>query len=54
MQMDLGAIDLLDFAAAQTLLNSGDVYALPPEVMPHDSTNAAVFRYGRASGIQAA
>jgi hypothetical protein len=46
-----GAIDLLDFAAAQTLLNSGAVYALSPEEMPHNSTIAAVFRYGRASNL---
>ena len=49
-----GAIDLLDFAAAQTLLNSGAVYALQPEEMPHNSAIAALFRYGRASRIQAA
>jgi hypothetical protein len=37
-----GAIELLDFAAAQTLLNSGTEYALQPEVMPRDSTIAAL------------
>lgn len=50
-----GAIDLLDFAASQTLLNSGAVYALLLDEMPHNSTVAAVFRYGRTSRrIQAA
>ena len=49
-----GAIDLSDFAAAQTLLNSGAVYALQPEEMPHNSTVATVFRYGRASRVRAA
>ena len=37
-----GAIELLDFAAAQTLLNSGTVYAYSPNIMPCDSTIAAL------------
>ena len=37
--------DLLDFAAIQTLLNRGTVYALPQEKMPENSSIAAVFRY---------
>jgi hypothetical protein len=37
--------DLLDFAAVQTLLNSGVVYALKPEDMPDKSPVAAVLRY---------
>jgi len=49
-----GAIDLLDFAAAQTLLNRGAVYALPPDEIPYNSTIAAVFRYGRANRIRVA
>jgi hypothetical protein len=49
-----GANDLLDFAAAQTLLNSGTVYALQPEEMPRDSTIAALFRYGQTNRIRAA
>ena len=49
-----GAIDLLDFAAAQTLLNSGTVYALQPEEMSRDSTIAAVFRYGQTNRIRVA
>jgi hypothetical protein len=49
-----GAIDLLDFAAAQTLLNSGTVYALQPEEMPQNATVAALFRYGQTSGIKIA
>ena len=49
-----GAIDLLDFAAAQTLLNSGTVYALLPEEMPRDSTIAALFRYGQTNRLRVA
>jgi hypothetical protein len=37
--------DLLDFAAAQTLLNSGTVYAIEPEKVPDETLLAAVFRY---------
>ncbi len=41
-----GAGDLLDFAAAQTLLNSGTVYAVNPEDMPHgNGAVAAILRY---------
>jgi len=36
---------LLDFAAAQTLQNSGMVYTLPAEEMPTDSPILALFRY---------
>jgi hypothetical protein len=36
---------LLDFAAAQTLQNSGMVYTLPEEEMPTDSPILALFRY---------
>jgi hypothetical protein len=38
-----GSEDLLDFAAVQTLLNGGTVYAVEPEKMPHKAS--AVFRY---------
>ncbi|NJL32808.1 MAG: hypothetical protein HC893_01815 [Chloroflexaceae bacterium] len=38
-------VDLLDEAAAHTLLNSGTVYALPLEFLPDGSTIAAIFRY---------
>jgi hypothetical protein len=37
--------DLLDTAALRTLINSGTVYAVPPERMPTDALLAAVFRY---------
>ena len=37
--------DLLDFAAAQTLLNSGTVYAVAHEDMPYNASIAAIFRY---------
>jgi hypothetical protein len=37
--------DLLDFAAIQTLLNRGTVYALTQEKMPENLPIAAVFRY---------
>jgi hypothetical protein len=37
--------DLLDFAAIQTLLNRGTVYALTQEKIPENSPIAAVFRY---------
>ena len=49
-----GAIDLLDFAAAQSLLNSGTVYALQPDEMPRGSTIAALFRYGQTNRIRVA
>jgi hypothetical protein len=37
--------DLLDFAAGQTLLHGGRVYALKPENMPSGESVAAVLRY---------
>jgi len=38
-------LDLLDFAAHQTLQNSGKVYALPQDKLPTASPIIAVFRY---------
>lgn len=40
-----GDEDLLDLAAAHTLLNGGTVYAVKPEEVPDDAQLAAVFRY---------
>ena len=40
-----GAYDLLDLAAARTLLNSGAVYAVTQENMPNNQPVAAIFRY---------
>jgi hypothetical protein len=40
-----GDEDLLDFAAIQTLLNSGTVYAVEPQKVPDETLLAAVFRY---------
>ncbi len=37
--------DLLDLAAADTILNSGQVFAVPPEQMPGDGEIAAILRY---------
>ena len=37
--------DLFDFAAAQTLLNSGQVFAVPPEQIPGSGEIAAILRY---------
>ena len=37
--------DLLDFAAVQTLLNGGVVYAVKPEAVPNKAAVAAVLRY---------
>ena len=37
--------DLLDFAAAQTILNSGMVFAVPPEELPGNGDLAAILRY---------
>jgi hypothetical protein len=37
--------DLLNFAAAQTLLNSGNVYAVPQKQLPHQAEVAAIYRY---------
>jgi hypothetical protein len=42
---ELGDEDLLDFAALQTLLNGGTVYAVKPEELPDKAPIAAVFRY---------
>jgi hypothetical protein len=40
-----GDLDLLDYAAAQTLLNGGQVFALEPDQMPNKHVLAAIFRY---------
>ena len=40
-----GDQDLLDFAAIQTLINGGSVYAVEQDKMPVDSPVAAFFRY---------
>jgi hypothetical protein len=40
-----GGYDLLDYAATQTLMNSGTVYAFPREQMPHEAPVAAIYRY---------
>jgi len=40
-----GDSDLLDLAATQTILNGGNVYAVPRPDMPDDSVIAAVYRY---------
>ena len=40
-----GSRDLLDLAAAYTLLNSGKIYALHTDQMPAENPAAAVFRY---------
>lgn len=40
-----GDEDLLDFAAIQTFLNGGRVYAVEPENVPDDRHLAAIFRY---------
>lgn len=37
--------DLFNFAATQTILNAGQVYALQPGDMPGDEELAAIFRY---------
>ena len=39
------AEDLYDFAATQTLLHSGQVFAVPTEQMPGDGEIAAILRY---------
>ena len=39
------SIDLFDVAAAETILNSGQVFAVLPEQMPGDGEIAAVLRY---------
>lgn len=40
-----GHEDLLDFAATQSLLNGGTVYAVAPEEVPGETPMAAIFRY---------
>jgi hypothetical protein len=40
-----GDEDLLDYAAVQTLLNGGTVYAVESEKVPYEAPLAAVFRY---------
>lgn len=40
-----GDSDLVDFAAAHTILNGGVVYALEPDEMPGDCEVCAIFRY---------
>ncbi len=40
-----GNLDLLDFAAAQTLLNKGKVFVLQSDEMPDENPISAVFRY---------
>jgi hypothetical protein len=40
-----GDEDLLDFAAIQTFVNGGAVYAVEPENVPDDRYLAAIFRY---------
>ncbi len=37
--------DLLDFAAAETILNSGQVFAVPREQLPSNGDLAAILRY---------
>lgn len=37
--------DLLNFAATQTLLNSGNVYAVPQDQLPERAEVAAIYRY---------
>jgi hypothetical protein len=45
LEQKSGDIDLLDFAAANTLINGGTVYALTPENIPGEESVAAIFRY---------
>jgi len=40
-----GDEDLLDYAAIQTLINGGIIYAVKPSLVPDDAALAAVFRY---------
>jgi hypothetical protein len=44
-KQDPGSEDLLDFAAVQTLLNGGNVYAVNVEEISDNTPLAAVFRY---------
>ena len=41
----IGDEDLVNLAAAHTLLNGGEVYALKAEAMPDQAMMAASFRY---------
>ena len=40
-----GSYDLLDFAATQTLLNGGTVYAVPDNHVPNGGSVVAIYRY---------
>lgn len=40
-----GSQDLLNYAAVQTVLNSGEVYAVEPDQIPDNRRLAAIFRY---------
>ena len=42
---EAGTQDLLDFAAVQTLIQGGTVYAMEPEKIPSSTPVAAIFRY---------
>jgi len=44
-QFKPGDVDLLDFAAVQTLTKGGTVFALPPEKVPDSALVAALLRY---------
>lgn len=44
-EQETGDEDLLDFAAAHTLLNGGTVYAVSPEQVPYSTPVVAIFRY---------
>ncbi|MGB3651116.1 MAG: hypothetical protein WBA41_07895, partial [Rivularia sp. (in: cyanobacteria)] len=44
-QEETGDEDLLDLAAAHTLINGGSVYVVEPEKIPSNKTVAAIFRY---------
>jgi hypothetical protein len=47
---DAGGVELLDYVAAQTLVHSGDVFAMPSKSLPTDSSPvAATFRYPSAA-----
>ena len=37
--------DLLNYAAVQTLLNCGNVYAVPQDQLPDQAEIAAIYRY---------
>lgn len=44
-QAQPGDMDLLDLAAAETLIKGGAVYAVEPNLVPEKGTLAAIFRY---------